>query len=136
MFTAWGFVSRVVRTLIFTACGILALVEEAPWLNMWLRGGLVVMCVTYAAFPCPSPNGLFERLLKLSFVRSLQVRYAGFTLAALLIAMGLLVKNNAGAYLGAYIAVALAWFSGSFVRSLRAVETSKPKKIAAPLSKS
>jgi len=121
----WGFVSRVVRTLIFTACGILALVEEAAWLNMWLRGGLVVACFTYAALPFPSANGPIERLLKLSLLRSLQVRYAGLTVAALLIAIGLLVKNSAGGYIGAYIALALAWFVGSFVRwSPRSGETS------------
>jgi hypothetical protein len=118
---------RVISIIALVSCGVgLLMGEEAwPWLNGWLRAGLAVGFLSaalsranFGLLPPPNRKSELTDRIALFFFRSMQVSFVGYTLAALLIAVGLLVKNTAGGYIGAYLAFALVWVLGWLVRLL------------------
>src|SRR5262245_38717051 len=88
----WKYVEATVWLVVMSSVAIVvASVSGEPWFNPLIRGGFVLNCLTYAITPGIKLLGTPERWV--------QVRFTGFALSFLLMAVGAFVTWTPVGYL-------------------------------------
>jgi hypothetical protein len=106
---AWRFGFAILQLIIFSMMLVQVFMVQDARLNGFLRVGTAVYCVVNAAFPLFPLHGPVAQLLKISPMRSLQVRMTGWGVAGVLICVGLAVKRTVGAFVFAFAALSFGW---------------------------
>ena len=78
---AWRFAFAILQLIIFSMMLVQVFMVQDGRLNGFLRAGTAVYCVVNAAFPLFPLHGPVAQLLKISPMRSLQMRMTGWGIA-------------------------------------------------------